>query len=234
MSSAGSRTPDSPSTAWAPRQGGADRRVRPERLPRYAQLGVRAGWRRENSFLSQRGTGVFCYGFYPHDPYPGYPATGKRPEGKGERYRATVVGPGVLPDVTWEGAAPIAYDGQSTDSWSRPSAPCTAPTPAASLSETARRPRSPRIDEGEPPAPPRVGVVSCRVSRSGLDRCPLRCSRRGPCLRDHLCPEGSGASSSALRREERGRPRSSSSTSLVSAPASLFSLAAMYWCARMM
>jgi hypothetical protein len=68
------------------------------------------GWKRENSFLSHRGTGVFCYGFYPHDPYPGYPAVGRRPAGKGERYRATVVGPGVLPDVTWEGAAPGAYD----------------------------------------------------------------------------------------------------------------------------
>lgn len=68
------------------------------------------GWKRENSFLSHRGTGVFCYGFYPHDPYPGYPAVGRRPPGKGERYRATVVGPGVLPDVTWEGAAPGAYD----------------------------------------------------------------------------------------------------------------------------
>jgi len=68
------------------------------------------GWRRENSFLSHVGTGVFCYGFYPHDPYPGYPAVGRRPEGRGERYRATVVGPGVLPDVTWEGAAPGEYD----------------------------------------------------------------------------------------------------------------------------
>jgi hypothetical protein len=69
-----------------------------------------SGWRRENSFLSHKASGTFCYGFYPHDPYPGYPATGKRPEGKGERYRATVVGPGVLPDVRWEGAAPTAYD----------------------------------------------------------------------------------------------------------------------------
>ena len=68
------------------------------------------GWKRENSFLAHRGTGVFCYGLYPHDPYPGYPAVGRRPAGKGERYRATVVGPGVLPDVTWEGAAPGAYD----------------------------------------------------------------------------------------------------------------------------
>jgi hypothetical protein len=68
------------------------------------------GWRRENSFLAHHGTGVFCYGFYPHDPYPGYPAAGRRPEGKGERYRATAIGPGVMPDVTWEGAAPAAYD----------------------------------------------------------------------------------------------------------------------------
>ena len=69
-----------------------------------------SGWKRENSFLAHRGTGVFCYGFYAHDPYPGYPATAKRPEGKGERYRATVIGPGVLPDVAWESAAPVAYD----------------------------------------------------------------------------------------------------------------------------
>ena len=68
------------------------------------------GWRRENSFLAHRATGVFCYGLYPHDPYPGYPATGRRPAGKGTRYRATAVGPGVLPDVTWEGGAPGPYD----------------------------------------------------------------------------------------------------------------------------
>lgn len=68
------------------------------------------GWRRENSFLAHRGTGVFCYGLYPHDPYPGYPAVGRRPEGKGERYRATAIGPGVTPDVTWEGAAPATYE----------------------------------------------------------------------------------------------------------------------------
>jgi hypothetical protein len=68
------------------------------------------GWKRENSFLAHIGTGVFCYGFYPHDPYPGYPAVGRRPEGTGERYRATAIGPGVTPDVVWEGAAPGAYD----------------------------------------------------------------------------------------------------------------------------
>jgi hypothetical protein len=59
------------------------------------------GWRRENSFLLHRNTGVFCYGFFAHEA---------RPAGKGQRYRATVIGPGVTPDVLWEGAAPGPYD----------------------------------------------------------------------------------------------------------------------------
>lgn len=63
-----------------------------------------AGWRRENSFLPQTGSGSFCYGFYPHAPYGGYPDVGTRPEGNGTRYRVTAKGPGVTPLVTWEGA----------------------------------------------------------------------------------------------------------------------------------
>ena len=59
------------------------------------------GWRRENSFLTHRGSGAFCYALGPH---------GDRPAGKGERYRATVIGPGVTPDVMWEGAAPGPFD----------------------------------------------------------------------------------------------------------------------------
>jgi hypothetical protein len=59
------------------------------------------GWFRENSFLLHRPTGAFCYGFYPH---------GSRVSGKGERYRATVIGPGVTPDLYWESAAPGRYD----------------------------------------------------------------------------------------------------------------------------
>ena len=59
------------------------------------------GWKRENSFLSHRPGGTFCYGFYPH---------GGRPVGRGAKYRATVIGPGVTPDVFWEGSAPGAYD----------------------------------------------------------------------------------------------------------------------------
>lgn len=60
-----------------------------------------AGWRRENSFLTHRPTGGFCYGLYPH---------GSRPPGTGQQYRATVIGPGVTPDVMWQGPAPAPFD----------------------------------------------------------------------------------------------------------------------------
>jgi len=59
------------------------------------------GWKRENSFLMHKGTGKFCYGFYRH---------GSRPEGHGTKYRATIIGPGVLPDIYWEADALDAYD----------------------------------------------------------------------------------------------------------------------------
>ena len=32
------------------------------------------------------------------------------PIGAGRKYRATVIGPGVTPDVMWEGPAPTGYD----------------------------------------------------------------------------------------------------------------------------
>jgi hypothetical protein len=60
-----------------------------------------SGWKRENSFLMHTKTGAFCYSVNPH---------GSRPSGKGTRYRATIIGPGVTPDVYWEGASPGAYD----------------------------------------------------------------------------------------------------------------------------
>jgi hypothetical protein len=59
------------------------------------------GWKRENSFLTHQPTGTFCYGFYPH---------GGRPIGAGERYRATVIGPGLTPDVMWESAGRGPFD----------------------------------------------------------------------------------------------------------------------------
>lgn len=60
-----------------------------------------SGWRRENSFLTHNPGGNFCYGFYPH---------GRFPIGKGERYRATVIGPGVLPDMYWQADALGPFD----------------------------------------------------------------------------------------------------------------------------
>jgi hypothetical protein len=68
-----------------------------------------AGWKRENSFLAHTGNGVFCYGFYEHDPYAGYPG-GRRPKGHGKRYRITAMGPGVTPLVMWQGDDPGDYD----------------------------------------------------------------------------------------------------------------------------
>jgi hypothetical protein len=62
------------------------------------------GWKRENSFLTHASGGTFCYGLFPHQN------GGNRPAGKGTKYRATVEGPGVTPDVTWLGDAPGAYD----------------------------------------------------------------------------------------------------------------------------
>lgn len=59
------------------------------------------GWKRENSFLTHGPGGAFCYGFYPH---------GGQGVGNGTRYRATVIGPGVTPDVMWQGPAPAPYD----------------------------------------------------------------------------------------------------------------------------
>jgi hypothetical protein len=69
-----------------------------------------AGWRRENSFVSQNPTGVFCYGFFERQPYAGYPSRALAVRGHGQRYRMTVIGPGVTPDVTWEAGGLPEYD----------------------------------------------------------------------------------------------------------------------------
>jgi hypothetical protein len=67
-----------------------------------------SGWRRENSFLTHRNTGVWCYGFYKWDPFKGgyqHPADWPRGEmrgpGTGEQYRVTTEGPGVTPDISF-------------------------------------------------------------------------------------------------------------------------------------
>jgi hypothetical protein len=61
------------------------------------------GWRRENAFLTRRRTGRFCYGFF---------ARRRGMTGMGEAYRATVIGPGVTPDVTWQSRFRAGVDQQ--------------------------------------------------------------------------------------------------------------------------
>jgi len=74
------------------------------------------GWLRENSFVSHGPPGMFCYGFFPHNPYVGGYAhprgipNRKRPPGVGEMYRLTAVGPGVTPDVMWQGPGLHPYN----------------------------------------------------------------------------------------------------------------------------
>ena len=74
------------------------------------------GWRRENSFVSHGPPGIFCYGFWPFDPYVGgyeHPKGAphrKRGPGTGDMYRITVEGPGVTPDVLWQGPGLHPYN----------------------------------------------------------------------------------------------------------------------------
>ena len=67
------------------------------------------GWARETSIVFRNPTGAFCYSFWPtHDvSLPGSPA---RPAGHGNRYRISVVGPGVTPDVVAETPDPGDWD----------------------------------------------------------------------------------------------------------------------------
>jgi len=63
--------------------------------------GGKGGWLRENSFLAHGRAGTFCYLFAPH---------GSRPDGTGTMYRATAIGPGVMPDPFWQSRGPGPYD----------------------------------------------------------------------------------------------------------------------------
>jgi len=70
-----------------------------------------SGWKRENSFVVHKGSGMFCYGFYPHAAYGAYPRQRSRMLiGNGVRYRLTLAGPGVTPDVAWVGSGLPDYD----------------------------------------------------------------------------------------------------------------------------
>lgn len=70
-----------------------------------------SGWKRENSFLTHRPNGNFCYGFWKHRGYDGR----VRPKAHGAKYRATVIGPGVTPDVNWQGPGLPPYDSSNPD-----------------------------------------------------------------------------------------------------------------------
>jgi hypothetical protein len=67
------------------------------------------GWKRETSIVFRNPTGSFCYSFWPtHDvTLPGQP---ERPAGDGARYRISVIGPGVTPDVAAEAAGVGRFD----------------------------------------------------------------------------------------------------------------------------
>jgi hypothetical protein len=64
------------------------------------------GWYRENGFVARNPDGTFCYGFVPHTS----PRGERRPPGHGGRYRLSVSGPGVTPDVQWEGPGLGSFD----------------------------------------------------------------------------------------------------------------------------
>jgi hypothetical protein len=78
-----------------------------------------SGWRRENSFLSHKPSGVFCYGFFKHNAGAGGYAhppgfSGMRPQGFGDMYRITAPGPGVTPDVMWTDNALHGFNATSS------------------------------------------------------------------------------------------------------------------------
>ena len=68
------------------------------------------GWRRDGAKVTHRPNGDFCYSFAPLPAAPpGYPSV-PTVSGLGERSRVTVMGPGVTPDVQWEGDTLGPYD----------------------------------------------------------------------------------------------------------------------------
>ena len=72
------------------------------------------GWKRETSILFRNPSGSFCYSFYPTNDVslPGHPS---RPAGNGSRYRISVIGPGVTPDLQAEAAGIGNYSGGADD-----------------------------------------------------------------------------------------------------------------------
>ena len=74
------------------------------------------GWKRESGILVHTPGGTFCHSFVPQKPFPGYPSDAVRPAAPGERYRISVMGPGVTPVVSVEVPGLTAADRQSAGS----------------------------------------------------------------------------------------------------------------------
>jgi hypothetical protein len=65
------------------------------------------GWKRAAGKSTHNPNGGFCFSFVPDKPYPEFP---RRPPGNGKTHRVTVMGPGVTPDVEWQGAGLGPYN----------------------------------------------------------------------------------------------------------------------------
>ena len=121
--------------------------------------GYGKGWRRENSFLVHKPTGKFCYGFYSH---------GGRPPGAGQRYRATVIGPGVTPDVYWEARRSAPRQGVRPPAARRAEGVLRRrPTLPPRLTTVQDRPRGRRRRASRGDAPPPAGVSVVTVDLDG-------------------------------------------------------------------
>ena len=69
-----------------------------------------AGWRHDAGKVLHLGNGAFCYSFVPQVPPAGYPDRRPRGPAIGDAHRVTVMGPGVTPDVQWDGPPLGPYD----------------------------------------------------------------------------------------------------------------------------
>jgi hypothetical protein len=68
------------------------------------------GWKREGAKVTHVGSGGFCFSFFPIPAPRGYPGPMPTVPGNGQRHRVTAVGPGLTPDIRWEGPGLGAYD----------------------------------------------------------------------------------------------------------------------------
>jgi hypothetical protein len=71
------------------------------------------GWRHDTAISTHKANGGFCYSFVPQAPPAGYPGTRPLGNGLGERYRISVIGPGVMPIVQWVGDRLAGFDAEA-------------------------------------------------------------------------------------------------------------------------